>query len=186
MNIICRRPIAFASALLASLMMSGCVSGGFSMTRSYAEYVNGQRNPVLRVVIYILTGIVFFVTILADVIYYNTVDFWNGRISAGDYSFDKGDRTYYAHHEVAPMTKLKSSTIRVHDKTGKLLQTVVLQETISGDVELFVDGVKRCQVKNISEMPVATIFDQKGTVVGTEFIAAPVVAQSSNNEVAIF
>jgi|GEM_PF-1711324 len=186
MHKILQRPFAYFCSFLASMMMSGCVSGGFSLTRSYAHFVNGQRNPILRVVIYILTGIIFAVTLLIDMVVYNTLDFWDGRVSAGDYKFQQGERTYYAHHEIAPGTHLKSSVIRIHDNNDKLLQTVALQETTSGEIEMFVDGVKRCQVKNISDIPIATTFDQNGAVVATEVLAAPVVATSTNNDVVIF
>lgn len=186
MHKIRQRPFAYLCSLLASLMMSGCASGGYSLTRSYAEFVNGQRNPVLRVVVYLLTSVVFVVTLLVDVIYYNTLDFWDGRISAGDYRFQQGERTYYAHHEVAPGSNLRSSTIRIHDNNDKLIQTVALNETSTGEIEMFVDGVKRCQVKNISDIPVATVFDQNGTVVATDVLAAPMVAKSSKSDVVIF
>lgn len=155
---------SFAACSVLALSSSGCVSGGFKLTRSYARFVNNQ-HIILRVILYILTAVVFAVTLLIDVIYYNTVDFWNGNVSAGVYNFKVKDRSYVAKHEYLPQTNLRQSTIQIFNETNKLLQTVVLRETTSGEVELYVDGKLRTRVSDLSKLPVARHFDATGKLV---------------------
>src|SRR5690606_10112033 len=100
---------------------------GFKITRQYARFVNSQMI-VLRIILYILTSIVFAVTLLVDMVVFNTIDFWNGTVSQGDYEFKDGGKTYHARHEILP-SKLKQSTIKISDENGKHLQEVVLRET---------------------------------------------------------
>ena len=105
----------YLSSLSASAIMAlttGCASGGFKLTRQYAGFVNRQPT-ILRIIIYLLTGIVFAVTMLIDMVIFNTIDFWEGRVSAGSYEFKKGDKTFHVRHEFMPGTILKRSTIRV-------------------------------------------------------------------------
>jgi len=102
--------------------------------------------------------VVFAATVLIDMVIFNTMDFWDGRVSAGDYQFEDGGKTYQARHEFWPDSKLKRSTIRVLDKDQKLLQTVVLTETAKGEIEVIVDGKLRGRVHGISEIPVASIY----------------------------
>ena len=71
---------------------SGCASGGFQLTRSFAGWVNSQ-NVVLRVILYILTAVIFAVTLLIDLLINNTIDFWDGKVSAGTYNFSKDEET---------------------------------------------------------------------------------------------
>lgn len=161
------RAAFLASALAASCVMAlttGCASGGFKLTRQYASFVNSQ-TLIIRILIYIFTGIVFAVTMLIDLVVNNTIDFWSGKVSAGSYDFKKGDKTYVAKHEFLPGTDLKRSTIEIRDQHSHLLQTVRLQETPAHEIEVFVDNVLRTRVSNIRNAPVATIFDRKGLVV---------------------
>jgi hypothetical protein len=154
----------FLGSFLACSVMSlttGCASGGWKLTRQYAGWLNSQPI-ILRVIIYILGFIIFFVTILVDVVVLNTMDFWEGKVSAGDYHFKDGDRTFFAHHEYMPGTQLKRSSIQVKDNDGKLLQNVVFQETVEHDIELFVDGVLRARGHDMKTMPAVTMFDAKG------------------------
>jgi hypothetical protein len=160
------RPVGFMTSLLASLTMAfavGCASGGFKLTRSYAELVNRQ-NVVVRVVLYILTSVIFVVTMLIDLVYYNTMDFWDGRVAAGDYTFQQGEKTFLVKHEVLPGAPLKRSTIEIVDRDKKLLQTVVLQETTAGEIELRVDGRLRTKVRDLSSLPMITSYDALGTM----------------------
>ena len=151
----------FPSALLASLaigLTTGCASGGFKLTRQYASFVNRQEI-IIRIVLYLLTGIVFAVTLWVDLVFFNTIDFWEGRVSQGTYDFKKDGKTFVAHHEFIDGTPLRRSTLNAFDPNGKQIQKVVLQETQGGQIEMFVDGKIRARVKNISSLPVATIFD---------------------------
>ncbi len=155
---------SFATAFMACSIMalnSGCVSGGFKLTRDYAGWVNKQ-DVVIRILLYILTLVVFVVTILIDVVINNTEDFWDGRVSQGIYNFYRDGKTYQAHHEVLPGSKLRRSTIEVRDSNKKMLQIVVFRETSAGEVELYVDGQLRTRVKNISKLLVVSTFDKSG------------------------
>jgi hypothetical protein len=161
-------PVAFAACAIMALS-SGCASGGFKLTRQYATWVNSQQ-VVLRVILYILTGVVFVVTMLIDLVVFNTMDFWDGRVSAGTYSFEKDGKIFQAKHEFlidpASNLKLKRSTIRVMDSHHSLLQEVVLNETVKGEIEMSVDGKLRARVHGLSELPMATLFNQNGKAIG--------------------
>lgn len=152
-----------ASFIACGLMAltTGCASGGYKLTRTYARWVNKQ-NVILRIIIYLLTSIVFAVTFLIDSVVFNTMDFWQGTVSGGNFDFQDGDRNYHASHEVMPGTQLKRSTITVTDKDKKLLQTVVLKETLTGEIELYVDGNLRTKVRDIASLPIATYYDASG------------------------
>lgn len=148
------------SAMFACTLMSlgtGCASGGFKLTRQYAGFVNKQ-DLIIRIVLYLLTGIVFAVTLMVDMVLFNTMDFWEGRVSAGDYKFNDGGKTFQVRHEYQPDSNLKKSTILVSDAKGTRLQEVILKETISSEIEMYIDGKLRSRVRNISDMPVAAIY----------------------------
>lgn len=167
---------SFAACFIMALT-AGCASGGFKLTRQYAGFVNKQ-TLIIRVVLYILTFVVFAVTMLVDTVVFNSIDFWEGRVSAGDYQFQSGDKTFHAHHEILPGSGLKRSTIKVFDQDQKLVQEVVLRETQSGEVEMTVDGQLRAHVRDISTLAVASIFDARGnlvkkTIVPTDGSIAP-------------
>jgi len=162
-----KHPFSYLSMFAACSIMAlttGCASGGFKLTREYAGWVNSQ-NIILRIVLYLFTGIVYAITLLIDLVIFNTVDFWEGHISAGTYNFNKDDKTYQVKHEYLPETKLKQSTIHILDLKHKLLQEVVLRETQSHEIEMFVDGKLRARVHGISELPVASVFDSKGKLI---------------------
>lgn len=144
-------------------LATGCASGGYKLTRQYAQWVNS--NPViLRVILYIFTSFVFAITLLIDAVFFNTMDFWEGRVSAGDYQFKDGKRTFQVRHEYTG-DHLRRSTIQVSEE-GKVAQEVIIRETDSHEVELFVDGTLRSRVRGISELvPVASVFDAKGNFV---------------------
>lgn len=158
-----------ACAVLA--LTTGCASGGFKLTRQYAGWVNSQ-HIIIRIILYILTAVVFAVTMLIDLVIYNTMDFWNGRVSAGDYQFKDGEKTYLVRHFFEPGTQLKRSFIEVQGPGRTLLQTVQLLETPKGEIEMFVDGQLRTRVQGIQSVPIATIFDLNGHVVSEHLIPA--------------
>lgn len=152
-----------ALLLLASgtvAVNTGCASGGFKLTRQYATFVNRQM-VILRVILYVLTGVVFGVTLLIDLVINNTMDFWDGRVSQGTYSFSRDDRTFVAQHSVGQDGR-KSSHIEVFAKDKTKLQDVVLQQTAQADIEVFLDGQLKGRVSNISEVPRLTMFDGHG------------------------
>lgn len=165
------KALFYMGALLSCLMMSvttGCASGGFKITRQYARFVNSQMI-ILRIILYIFTAIVFAVTLLIDMVIFNTIDFWEGKVSQGDYEFKDGGKTYHAHHEILP-SKLKRSTIKISDENGKHLQEVVLRETENNEVDLIVDGIVRAHVRDIKSVPVVSLFNEKGTYIGENLI----------------
>jgi hypothetical protein len=165
------------SALLACSVLAlttGCASGGFKLTRQYARFVN-SKMIVLRVVLYIFTAIVFAITMLIDMVIFNTIDFWEGKVSQGTYDFQDGEKSYHVKHEILPNSELKKSTILVTDASAVLLQKVELLETASGEVEFYVDGQIRARVRDIKSLPVASLFDQKGHLIeeNTLWLSAP-------------
>lgn len=169
------RPFSFLSAFVACSVMAlatGCASGGFKLTREYAGFVNSQ-NVIVRVILYILTSIVFAVTMLVDLVIFNTMDFWEGKVSAGTYNFNQGDRTYVVQHELQNGTALKRSTIRVMDTHQTLLQEVVLLETPSGEIEMYVDQKLRSRVRGLSQLPVVSLYDKAGHQTDEQFLVLP-------------
>lgn len=162
----------FGSAWACLLMAfsSGCASGGYKLTRQYARWLN-SNHIIIRIVLYLLTAVVFAVTLLIDAVVFNTMDFWKGTVSSGTYEFEQHDKKYFVQHEVLPGSNLKRSTIKIFsDKTQ--LQELVLNETTAGDIELFVDGKLKSRVSHISAIPVATVFDNEGQKIEEKFIWA--------------
>lgn len=153
---------AFAACSILALNI-GCASGGFKLTRDYARFVN-SKNIILRIILYIFTSIVFAVTMLIDMVIFNTIDFWQGKVSAGDYQYKSGDKTYFVHHEYSPEGRRRSK-IKVLNGEGRVMQEVVLAETESQEIEMYVDGRLRTRVSNVTSLPVAEIYDQRGDVV---------------------
>ncbi|MGE3683879.1 MAG: hypothetical protein AB7G93_19340 [Bdellovibrionales bacterium] len=177
----------YTTSFLACFMMSlttGCASGGFKLTRQYARFVNRQMI-VVRVILYLLTGVIFAATLLIDMVIFNTMDFWEGRVSAGSYEFKSGDKTYHAHHEVVPGTQLKRSTLHVFDKNKKRLQEVILSETPGGEIEMNVDGQLRARVRDISALPVASLFDGEGSFMGEKVVPVDPSLSLKNMRVAV-
>lgn len=151
------------SALVMGLT-SGCASGGYKMTRQYAGWVNKQ-NLILRIVLYILTGIVFAVTLLIDAVIFNTMDFWEGRVSQGTYEFNKDERTYVAKHKLSAESGLRESRIEVSGKGLEKPQVLVLRETAQKDIEVLVDGVLKGRISDISALPKLSLFDSSGKTI---------------------
>ena len=144
-------------------LTTGCASGGFKLTRQYAGWVNSQ-NVFIRIIVYLLTGVVFAVTMLIDFVVFNTMDFWNGRVSQGTYDFQKDDKTYQVRHEIIPGTDLKKSTIVVRDQNQKQLQEVILEQTAQNEIILMVDGKLKSKVTDIQSIPMMSLFDSAGNV----------------------
>jgi hypothetical protein len=157
----------FACFIMA--FSSGCASGGYKTTRSLAQWLNGQ-NIILRVILYILGSFVFVITLLVDAVVFNTLDFWQGRVSSGTYEFKENDKMYHVKHEFQDGGLLKRSTITVKNSDQVLLQEVVLTEKKSGEIEMTVDGKVRALVNDINSVPVASLFDEKGQLIQNQII----------------
>lgn len=167
--------ISFFSVAIVAFS-TGCMSGGFKLTRQYARWVNSQMI-VLRIVLYIVTLPIYAVTMLVDAVIFNTMDFWNGTVAAGAYEFKKDDKTYFVNHEFQPGTLLKKSIIDVRDTNSKLVQTVVIKETAANEIELWVNGKLRSKVKDLESFPIATIFEADGMIDRQE---APLMVTAPN------
>lgn len=148
---------------------TGCASGGFHLTREYARFIN-SKTLILRIILYIFTSVVFVVTLLIDMVIFNTIDFWEGRVSQGDYEFKKDGKTYHARHEILPGTGLKRSTIKITDSHQALIQEVILSETARGEIDLYVDGQLRTRIKDIHSAPVAFLYDAEGRSLGSHVL----------------
>lgn len=149
--------------LLASTIVaftSGCASGGFKLTREYAGFVNRQ-HVVIRVILYILTSVIFFATLLIDLVLNNTMDFWDGRVSQGTYTFSTEDKTFVVQHDISS-EGLKSSHIEVFAKDKAKLQDVTLKQTAQLDIEVFVDGQLKGRVSDIHAVPRLSVFNSRG------------------------
>ncbi len=167
MNKFWTRTLFYFGSLAACLVMAvttGCASGGYKLTRKYASWVNSQ-NIIIRIVLYILTTVVFGVTLLIDTVVFNTMDFWQGKVSEGKYEFKDADKVYQVEHKIVPGTNLKNSTIKILNADNSVHKIVMMNETISGEIDLIIDGQLRSRVRNITTIPVAKTFDHKGDVV---------------------
>lgn len=156
--------ICFLVSIGMLALTTGCASGGFSLTRKYARFVNGQ-NIIIRIILYILTGVVFAVTMLIDLVIFNTIDFWEGRVSQGTYHFEKDGMKYAATHEFQEGTKLKKSTILITEVATNKIQKIQLLETPKGEVEFYLDGKLKTKASSISEFPIISQYDDNGTVI---------------------
>lgn len=179
MNKICSKLLFYVGSLVACAVMAlstGCASGGFKLTREYARWVNSQ-NIVLRVILYILTFVVFAVTMLIDAVLFNTMDFWQGKVSQGTYEFKDEGKTFIVKHEISPGTSLKKSTIDVLGEKSEVLQNVVISETAKGEIELYVNGKLKTRVTDISSLPVASFYGENGQVTQQDLgLLTPAVA----------
>lgn len=170
--------ISALAACCVLALTTGCASGGFKLTREYARFVN-SKMIILRIVLYIFTSIVFAITMLIDMVVFNTIDFWEGKVSQGTYDFKDGEKSFHAKHEILPGSNLKKSTILVTDAKNTLLQKVELLETATGEVELYIDGQLRTRVKDIKSLPVATLFDEKGRMIKEDTLWFALAGSSS-------
>lgn len=160
----------YVSAFLASSVIAlstGCLSGGFKLTRQYARWVNSQMI-ILRIVLYIVTLPIYAVTLVVDAVLFNTMDFWNGTVAAGAYKFDHEDKTYFVNHGFQPGTQLKKTQVQIKDKSLALLQTMDLLETPSGEIEMYIDGKLRTKVTDVNSFPIASVFNAQGEKISEE------------------
>lgn len=150
---------------IASLVSLGCASGGYKLTRTYAQFVNKQ-NIILRIVLYILTGIVFAVTLLIDAVIFNTMDFWNGRVSANDYQFEKDGQLFIVKHSYKGVDKnLRNTEIQVFKKelfeVGTAEVTLEISELASGKIELKENGVVKKTIDSIADIQLSAEVEKK-------------------------
>ena len=137
------------AVIIPSTFMNGCAAGNYGFTRSVAKW-NLRMSVIPRVLIYIVFIIVpvYGVAVLLDLILNNTIEFWSGKavVNAKNESFERdGYRVYVAHTR----DPLRKSEFQSYDQSGKLQGTLLLSEESSGSISVFVNGVKRGQVKEI-------------------------------------
>ena len=149
------------STCLLSMAQLGCASGGFKLTRQYARFVNKQQT-VIRVVLYLLTMIVFAATILIDAVIFNTMDFWEGRVSANSYHFNKDGKIYGVKHYHKGDNRLRNTEIRIYEveaPANAAPELVHLSETDSGKVDIYKNGALKATVDTIQDLPEITLFE---------------------------
>lgn len=149
-------------------LQTGCASGGFKLTRQYAGFVNRQ-DVIIRVVLYLLTGIVFFVTLLVDMVVFNTMDFWEGRVSANTYNFQDGDVKYVVTHSYKGPNKLRHSRIEIQRPGEAKPQVLELAEASSNQIRVLLNGELKATVDNIRELPRYVEFEN-GRVARTHYL----------------
>lgn len=149
--------VLVAMLALVTAFTTACASGGFRLTRRYAGFVNRQ-NVVLRVILYVLTLPIFWVTLLIDEVINNTVDFWEGRVAQGTFRFSEGGRIFVARHDIDE-AGLKSSHIEVFGADNIKIQDVRLAQVSNSQIEVYVDGVLKHRVSDIHALPQLTTFN---------------------------
>ncbi len=60
--------------------------------------------------------------------------------------------------------------MRVKDENQKLIQEVVIAQTSEGLIETYIDGKLRGQVRDISTVPVASLFDVNGKLTNDKIL----------------
>ena len=159
-----KKALCFVVALGCMAISTGCASGGYKLTRKYSQFVNRQ-HIILRIVLYILTGVVYAVTLLIDAVVFNTIDFWEGRVSQGTYNFDKDGKLYAVTHEFQGESKLRKSTIKITNTKDQKTQEIILKELSTGEVEYYLDGQLKSKAESHKDFAIVSEFDQNGSVV---------------------
>jgi hypothetical protein len=158
-------------ALASTLTFQACMSGGWKITRTVARW-NNSLSILPRILIYIAFFIipVYGVASLIDAIVFNTIDFWNGTVSAMNYNYKKDGMDVSVAHTRFP---LRQSIITTR-KGDVVKSEVKICELTTGKIALYVDGVLRGEVNNIKEVdPALTVFNEDGvTVAFTKTISA--------------
>jgi len=105
------------------------------------------------------------------------MDFWQGRVSSGTFDFKDADKTYHVLHETLPGTHLKRSTITI-TSPAEPIKVIVLNETPAGEIELSIDGRIHTRVRDISSIPMASSYNEKGVLVEEKALlfAMPIAA----------
>jgi len=154
---------AIFTGLIAS-QFSGCASGGYKWTRAYSQWVN-STHIVLRILIYLLTGVVYYVALIVDLVIFNTMDFWNGRISKGTYEFKEGDKTYVVTHDI--QNGLRNSIIKIHQSNGQI-KTLEIRETSQNEIELYQDGRLQAKGTDLNSLPQIVVYKADGKTIDSQ------------------
>jgi len=140
--------LAFA---VTNSALVGCAAGDFGFTRGVAHW-NLRMTLLPRILVYILLVIipVYPIAMFLDLILNNTIQFWTGSavfVSQNKTFYKDGLRVDVAHSA----NPLRKTVITAYDKDGKISSTVELRENSQKSIELYVDNVKRAEVKDIKD-----------------------------------
>ena len=140
---------------------TGCASGGYKITRGFSRWVNKQ-HIIIRIVLYIFLMPVWGITLLIDAVVFNTMDFWQGRVSQGTYNFEENGKQYWVKHELQEGTQLKKSTIRVMDLAEQKVREIIVKENRDHTVEVYLDGKLRRKASGVKGFALISDFDEAG------------------------
>ncbi|MBL8994902.1 MAG: DUF3332 family protein [Spirochaetia bacterium] len=136
-------------ALAGTMTLQSCLSGGWKITRMVAKWNNGFA-VFPRILIYIAFFLlqVYTITSLIDGIVFNTIDFWNGTISAMNYKYQKDGMDVAVVHSRFPLRRSVITTSK-----GDVVKSVVeVNELENGKIALVINGVLRGEFKNIQDV----------------------------------
>ncbi len=164
--------VNFCYKIVLVAMLGGCASGGYKLTRDYSGFVNRQ-NIVIRIVLYIFTFFVFPITLIADFVLFNTLDFWEGRVSANSYTHEDGDRIFYVENSLQENSTLRYTKIRVaHRGLDESIQDIALlelTETANGKIDFLENGKLKASLDSISSFPQLSDYHALGRKLNEKF-----------------
>jgi len=166
---------------MASVAITGCASGGFHWTRKWAGFVNSQ-HIIIRILLYIFLGIVFTVTLLLDLVIFNTMDFWEGKVSDGSHTFKDGTTLYAVQHwHSGAEGRLRNTRIEVTDaSSGRVSRTILITEVSENRIQLFENGKLLAEADDILTLPMVTKFDAQGNRIDTFLALGQPVLMAKN------
>lgn len=147
--------ILFLMVLTSSAVQVSCASGGYKFTRKFSQFVN-SKNIVLRIILYIVTIPVFGITLAVDTIIFNTLDFWDGKVSANEYSFSEDGKEYVVKHSIE--NNLKRTNINVFED-NKLIASHALVETKDNKIQVFNNNDLKYEVENLNGLALLSTFE---------------------------
>ncbi|MAE73663.1 MAG: hypothetical protein CL675_06180 [Bdellovibrionaceae bacterium] len=154
-------PVLSLLLCFLGLAQTGCASGGFKLTRQYAQFVNKQ-SLIIRIVLYLVTMVVFAITLVIDAVIFNTMDFWEGRVSANTYHFNEDGKSYAVTHSYVGPDKLRRTDIQVTDSpaTGPVhLVKITLAEQPEGRIHVLENDQLKAIAEDIYSLPKLTLID---------------------------
>ena len=150
-------------AFLGLGFSTGCASGGYKITRGFSSWVNKQ-NLIIRIVLYIFLMPVWAITLLIDAVVFNTMDFWEGRVSQGTYNFEGNGKQYWVQHEFQADSKLRKTTIRTMDLEDQKVREIVISENSDQSIEVYIDGQLRRKASGIKGFALVSDYDSQGSL----------------------
>ncbi len=134
----------------------GCASGGYKMTRKFSGFVNKQ-NIIIRIILYIVAVPIYGITLALDAVIFNTMDFWEGRVSANTYNFEKDGQKYIVKHFYKGEEKLRNTQITFQSEAGEKQKELLISEAPDGRIKVYVDGKFEMIIKDINDLPLLKV-----------------------------